>query len=237
MSHELSSIVRRVDEDRWLASRFAPSEARRRLNALYALNYEIARTADVVTQAALGDIRLAWWREGIAEVFDGKPARAHPALEAFAEVRDEVAWPRAVFDTLIDARGRELDGAVFADWPALDAHIGDTAGALMRIAAVACGAAADQALIARAARAWGYVGWARAQRPPPRGETQAAVLGKAQDACDALRGTRILAALFPALGYAALAPMFVRALQHGRRDTLVLARQVKLIAASASGRF
>ena len=100
---DLSDLVRRADEDRWLASRFAPADARRRLVAIYALNYEIARTADVVTQAALGDIRLAWWREGIAEVFDAKPVRAHPALEAFDAMRDEAAWPRALLLSLTAA--------------------------------------------------------------------------------------------------------------------------------------
>ena len=40
-----------------LASRFAPPEARRQLIALYALNYEIAHTAETVTQATLGDMR------------------------------------------------------------------------------------------------------------------------------------------------------------------------------------
>ena len=84
MAESLDTLVRRVDEDRWLASRFAPAGVRSRLTALYALNYEISRTAETVTQPALGDIRLAWWREAVEEIYAGRAVRAHPALSAFA---------------------------------------------------------------------------------------------------------------------------------------------------------
>ena len=36
---EIDKRVRRVDEDRWISSRFAPAGQRRALTALYALNY------------------------------------------------------------------------------------------------------------------------------------------------------------------------------------------------------
>ena len=55
---DLDADVRRHDEDRWLASRFAPADVRARLIAIYALNYEIARTAEVVSTPALVEIRL-----------------------------------------------------------------------------------------------------------------------------------------------------------------------------------
>src|SRR5215470_10547966 len=99
----LDAEVRRVDEDRWLASRFAPPNVRKRLVAIYALNHEIARTVDVVTQVAIGDIRLQWWREALAEVFDGKQPRAHPALAAIAQAHRETPLPREALDALIDA--------------------------------------------------------------------------------------------------------------------------------------
>ena len=76
----LDAEVRRVDEDRWLASRFAPAHVRARLIAIYALNAEIAKTADVVTQAPIGDIRLAWWRDAIAEVHADDIHTCHESL-------------------------------------------------------------------------------------------------------------------------------------------------------------
>src|ERR1043165_8072550 len=101
----LDAEVRRVDEDRWLASRFAPGNTRARLIAVYALNNEIARTADVVTQVQIGDIRLQWWREALAEMFAGKPVRAHPVLRAIAQAHAQTPLPQMLMEGLIDARG------------------------------------------------------------------------------------------------------------------------------------
>src|SRR5262249_35669215 len=88
----LAAGVRHADEDRGWASRFAPEDARKRLVALYALNHEIARTAETVRQAAIGDIRLQWWRDAAAEVFAGKIVRQHPVVQAFAEAHAETPF-------------------------------------------------------------------------------------------------------------------------------------------------
>src|SRR5690242_17621826 len=117
MDHPLDALVRRVDEDRWLASRFAPKAARTRLLAIYALNYEIARTADAASTDGIGDIRLAWWAEAVDEVYAGRAPRAHPALEAYAEVLKDAALPRGPLDAMIEARGKDLETAPFESWP------------------------------------------------------------------------------------------------------------------------
>ena len=58
-------LVRAGDKDRYLASLFAPDELRPYLLALYAFNIEIARVRETVSEAALGEIRLQWWRDAI----------------------------------------------------------------------------------------------------------------------------------------------------------------------------
>ena len=53
---DLDALVRRVDPDRWLASRFiADPKARTDVIALYAFNYELARVAGGVSNALMGD--------------------------------------------------------------------------------------------------------------------------------------------------------------------------------------
>ena len=65
----LDDLVRRVDPDRWLASRFiADASARADVIALYAFNYELARVAGGVSNALMGEIRLTWWREAMEEI-------------------------------------------------------------------------------------------------------------------------------------------------------------------------
>lgn len=77
--------LRRVDEDRWISSRYAPADKRRALTALYALAYELARVRLVVSEPGLGLIRFQWWRDAISEIEAGKPARAHDVCVALAE--------------------------------------------------------------------------------------------------------------------------------------------------------
>lgn len=229
----LSDVVRRVDEDRWLASRFAPPDVRQRLITLYALNHEIARTVEVVSQPALGDIRLTWWRDAIGEIYDGKTPRAQPALLVLAECKE--AWIANAFDGLIEARRRDLEPQPFESWRELDAYIDGTAGEVMRLAARACGGAIDDALLRAASRAWGHTAWLRARRAAPLGETPASLLEHAREAHAALKGSAIPAELFPALGYVALVPGYLRASKRNHPPALLM-RQLRLIAASATGR-
>jgi len=77
--------VRKVDEDRWISSRYAPAAERRALTALYALAYELARVRLAVSEETLGLIRFQWWREALTELDEGKPPREHDVCLAIAE--------------------------------------------------------------------------------------------------------------------------------------------------------
>src|SRR3546814_13116142 len=57
------ALVERHDPDRYLASLFAPEAQREDLFALYAFNYEVAKTAEVVSEPMIGQIRLQWRSE------------------------------------------------------------------------------------------------------------------------------------------------------------------------------
>jgi phytoene synthase len=244
---ELDALVRRVDEDRWLASRFAPPDARARLIALYAANYEIARTAEVVREPALGDIRLQWWRDALEEAASPAAAREHPALLEIARRFPESA-PQ--LRAIAQARRADLKPAPFQTWADIERYIDATAGALMRLAVDACApeaAAAARPFVAAAAQAWGLVGlvratpfWqARGRAILPRQEgTPEAMLARAEAAYAAARAmTAPPSAAFPAIGYAALLPGYLRALRGQRREPALIARQLRLIAAAATGRF
>lgn len=166
----LDATVRRVDEDRWMATRFADAAARARLVALYAANFEIARTAETVTEPALGDMRLAWWRETIEAMHtEGAALPTHPAAFALSAAVKEANLPLAPFLELIDARGLDLEPQPFEGWPELDAYVDATAGVICALAARAAllgfDPNAEQTLALKSAgRVWGYVGLVRAFR-------------------------------------------------------------------------
>lgn len=248
-SSDLDSLVRRVDEDRWLASRFAPARVRARLVAIYAVNYEIARTAETVRDPTLGQIRLTWWREALEEVAQGAPPRGHPALIRYAETMAGVPLPYAPWDLMIQTRSScDFAAEPFGEWADLEAYAEQTAGNVIRLALAACDAY-DPAngLAGYAGRAWTYVGLMRSQAHwSARGRS---FLPRKRGSIEDLRGQANLAyggarlwaktassAGFPAFGYVALVPGYLDALERGRTHRSLLVRQVKLIAASATGR-
>jgi phytoene/squalene synthetase len=126
-------MVRRADPDRYLSALFAPEERRPLLFALYAFNHELARIGDTVREPMMGEIRLEWWREAIAEAQDGRP-RAHDVVRSLAELFARVGPPLDLFEAMIDARQFDLGGEFFADLNALVAYTEATSGSLMRLA-------------------------------------------------------------------------------------------------------
>jgi phytoene synthase len=162
--------VRRQDRDRYLTALFAPAERREDLFALYAFNLEVAKTAEVVSEAMVGRIRLQWWREAVDEIYGGRP-RAHAVVEPLAQVVDRHGLPRAPFDRLLDTREADLDGEPPADLTALEAYAEGTAASLFALTLGVLGLGivdgpSDQEPAAEAAHhlgvAWALTGLARA---------------------------------------------------------------------------
>ncbi|MEO0982930.1 MAG: squalene/phytoene synthase family protein [Pseudomonadota bacterium] len=182
---EIDARLKRVDEDRWLSSRYAPAPQRRALIALYAFVYELARVRIAVSEPALGAIRFQWWREALEEIAGGAPVRKHDVALAIAEA----GLPAGRLTGLIDAyegafeskdRAREPDGDVMglaaelvdpevaAPWRAQAEALGAAYGAARRGAEMepSSGAVkAPQAL--RPALAHAALRRAYASGPPP----------------------------------------------------------------------
>lgn len=136
----LGRIVQRHDPDRFLTALFAPPVRRDTLFLVYAVNHELARAREVVSNPMLASIRLQWWREvaegarrrhevagplgealddgrllaaDILEMIEGRDAEAEP-VEDVAAFR---AYVRAAFGGVAAAAGRALG----AEGAALDA--------------------------------------------------------------------------------------------------------------------
>ena len=163
----LDDLVRRVDQDRWLTSRFAPGPARKRLVALYAFNYEVARIGQTSSDPNLGLIRLKFWADAIGAIYGEGAPPEHPAIEPLKEAIRACALPRAAFDELIAARGQDLEPAPFETWQDFDAYLDATSGGLIGLAAHICAPqlamdASLESFVRAAGRAWGGAGLVRA---------------------------------------------------------------------------
>lgn len=155
-----ADLARRFDRERWLAALLARPEGRAPLFALLAFNYEVAKTRERVSQPMLGQIRLQWWRESVASLYDGRP-RAHQVVQALAEALRVRPLDRTRFDRLIDARENDLVDQPFATLAELEAYAAATGGELALLELEALGVEADEAA-RKAGAAWSLMGLLRA---------------------------------------------------------------------------
>ncbi|MFN3582994.1 squalene/phytoene synthase family protein [Phenylobacterium sp.] len=219
MSDDLDDLIRRIDPDRWLSSRFiGDAQARADVIVLYAYDHELARAPRVASNALLGEIRLTWWREALDEIYDGHPPRRHPTVQALADVVRRRGLPKAPLETMIDARYRELDTAPMKPNEALE-WARDTGGLAAELAAMILAPGAGTGPARAAGTAWSLA--RRAADQPRLAGTSARTLEGARQAVRSLP-----AAAFPAVAHAALA---------GRRRSAVLDR-LRMIWAVARGR-
>jgi phytoene synthase len=135
----LEEAIRKSDYDRYAAAVFAPPNLRGHLFALYAFHYEIAKTAESVSEALAGQIRLQWWRDAIGEL-RARKTREHPVALALAEALRAHDLPQALFDQMIDAREWDLEEMPFQDMASLETYADATSGNVMRLAARILGA-------------------------------------------------------------------------------------------------
>jgi NADH dehydrogenase [ubiquinone] 1 alpha subcomplex assembly factor 6 len=157
------ALVERHDRDRYLASLFAAEPEREALFALYAFNHEVAKTAEVVSEPMLGEIRLQWWREAIAGIYEGRP-RHHEVVLPLAEAVAAKALPRELLERIVDARAFDLDPAPPANLETLRGYAEGSSTALLLLALHILGAcdAASREAAEQLGPAWAYLGLLRA---------------------------------------------------------------------------
>ncbi len=136
----VAGLVKRGDPDRWRSAMTAPPAARPGLMALYAFNLEIARAPFVASEAAIAQIRLRWWLDAIAEIYERAPPRRHEVVEPLAATIAAGDLPRRLFEEMIAARLADAEAAPLRDRTALELYIDHTAGHLMELAARHLGA-------------------------------------------------------------------------------------------------
>ncbi|KQM66830.1 MULTISPECIES: squalene/phytoene synthase family protein [unclassified Sphingomonas] len=151
------------DPERALALAYAPDNGRRAaLSALLALDTALGDVVRSTTQPALGQIRLAWWREQLAKL-DGAAPPAMPVLEAlYADV-----LPLGVGGTdlsgIVDGWDVLIEEETLDD-AALQRFAEERGGRLFALAAAILGG--DAAVARRLGQGWALFDLARHQSEP-----------------------------------------------------------------------
>ena len=133
--------VRAADYDRYLCALYAPQASRDALLSLYAFNAEIAGIRGRIHEALPGEVRLQWWRDAIANGSAGE-ATGHPVADALLRTIAEYDLPEHAFDNYLEARVFDLYDDPMPSRTDLEGYCGETAGALIQLAAMALDAKA-----------------------------------------------------------------------------------------------
>lgn len=128
-------FLRQSDFDRYLAVLYAPEDKRPALAALYAFNAEIARIRDVVHDALPGEVRLQWWRDLINGTEHGA-VTGNPVAALLLQAIQEYQLPRSVFDAYCEARIFDLYNDAMPSRNDLEGYCGETACAILQMAAM-----------------------------------------------------------------------------------------------------
>jgi phytoene synthase len=159
------TLCRRHDHDRFVISLRARPAVRPALWALYALNYEIARTREVVTDPPLGRIRLQWWREAVDEALrPDTPQFHHEILRILAPYAHTYGLPREQFHALIDAREADMQPGAVTGLVALEDYAAATNLPLLQMGTQICGETTEITQMRDVAAAYGLTGLVRAHR-------------------------------------------------------------------------
>lgn len=134
--HHAMALVREADHDRYLCALYAPAEHRGDLFALYAFNAEIAAVRERISEALAGEIRLQWWRDTFAAGGGPEAAQGHPVAEALLCAIARHRLPVATFSNYLDARVFDLYDDPMPTRTDLEGYCGETASALIQLAAL-----------------------------------------------------------------------------------------------------
>lgn len=227
-----SDLLRRGDEDRWLASQYAAPPLRDVLAALYAFQIELRRIPAAVSEPQLGEIRLQWWREALAEIRRGAPSRAHPVVEAMAQSGLAAPAHEARIEAAIDAAARPLYGEAFSSAPALEAWLEEAEGGFDAVAVMLAGG--GEALAQTAAKAGAAFALAReGGRIAPDLAAEALTRAAALYRENAPALSAAPAAASPALLHLALTPAYLKR----REKAFPAVKRLRLFSAMAFARY
>lgn len=155
-------LVQRHDPDRFLMTLVMKPEVRPALWALFAFNHEIAKTREVVTETTLGLIRLQWWRDALAQIYEQDVVLQNEVLPELAAAIKAHDLPREAFEGLIYAREFDLENVAPGSLEGLENYADYTNAPLLRLALKITGQDEDEAAVRSAAVAYGLTGLLRA---------------------------------------------------------------------------
>ncbi|KAF9533111.1 isoprenoid synthase domain-containing protein [Crepidotus variabilis] len=125
-------LVRKHDYDSYLNSFFYPSETWNVFFAVKAFSVELATIQDSVSNAAIGRMRMQFWRDAVKGISDDRPPK-HPVALALHETSKRHKIPAYHLKRIVDARDAELSNPGHMTVDSLTAHAESTSSTVLYI--------------------------------------------------------------------------------------------------------
>ncbi|MFS2016841.1 presqualene diphosphate synthase HpnD [Massilia sp. GER05] len=123
---------------------FLPPERRRAITALYAFCREVDDTVDEATDQSVARIKLAWWRNEVAQMYSGTPT--HPVMLALKPHIQPYDLKQEHLQAIIDGMEMDLDQSRYLDYPNLKKYCWHVAGVVGILSASIFGVTNPQTL-------------------------------------------------------------------------------------------
>ncbi|KAI9454819.1 isoprenoid synthase domain-containing protein [Boletus coccyginus] len=123
-------LVRKHDYEGYLVSQLYPRQHQSAFYALRAFYIELSMIREAVSQTALGQARLVFWRDAVKDVFANKPPR-HPIALGLHEATQRSRLAPYHFQRIIDAREQELHAQSHLTVESMTSHAESTASTFL----------------------------------------------------------------------------------------------------------
>ncbi|TPX31302.1 hypothetical protein SmJEL517_g05316 [Synchytrium microbalum] len=133
-----TDIVRRFDYETYLCTIFAPKESQAAFFAIRAFNVELSQIREHVRDANLGRMRMQFWRETIAAVYEGRPS-SHPVAELLGMCLEHVDLSQSWFKRIIAEREANLIDPQYTTISDVEKYAENTATCLLYLQLEALG--------------------------------------------------------------------------------------------------
>ncbi|KAI0436050.1 Squalene/phytoene synthase [Xylaria telfairii] len=131
--------LRQSDYDSFLIRQFIPESRRDAYDAFRALNLELVRLPELVSNPAIGQLRMQFWRDAINNTFAGRPPKEpimillHAVLSRLAEADplNSTSSIRFWLLRMVSTREKHMDNRPFPSLSALEDYAENTYSTLM----------------------------------------------------------------------------------------------------------
>jgi phytoene synthase len=123
---------------------FLPAERRAAITAFYAFCREVDDVVDEVIDPGVARAKLAWWRNELAQSFDGRPT--HPVTQALSPHVARFGIEQAWLQGIIDGMEMDLEQTRWLDYAGLKRYCHHVAGLVGMVSCGIFGRSSDKTL-------------------------------------------------------------------------------------------